>query len=269
MRASLLATTLRPPDITMIASSSLTPRQVRDFHLDGYLRLEQFLTSTELRIMRQVYDEWILTQKADSSISFVELAADVPELRVCQFRERALEIVRTLIGDEAKQGAEKFMYRPPEHEVPTPWHQDWAFGSPNHVGFRINFWIPLQETGTDGGCLWYLPGSHQQDILPHRNRADITPGHQKDVDMEATPGLFDEEQAVPMILPAGGAAIHLGNTLHMARPNCSGEPRRAYVLSFGGRMFARWMQKPFERWPWMEERREVAGAKGEKASKTN
>lgn len=236
-------------------SHPLSPTQIRDFHLSGFLRLETFLTPTELRIMRQVYDEWILTQRVDRDATLNDLAAQVPDLRICEFRQRATNIARALIGDEAAQRNEKFMYRPAGHTVPSPWHQDWAFGSPNHVGFQLNFWIALQDTGTAGGCLWYLPGSHLQDILPHHDREEIEPGHQKNVNMEADTSLFDEKQAVPMVLPAGGAALHHGNTLHMAQPNRSDEPRRAYVLSFGGRMYPRLMKRPFERWEWMEKRR--------------
>jgi len=130
-------------------------------------------------------------------------------------------------------------------------------------------WIPLQDTGTDGGCLWYMPGSHVRDILPHHNRTDIGVGHQKDVDAEADLSLFDESQAVPMILPAGGIAIHHANTLHKADPNRSREPRRAYILSFSGTHHERWMKKDFDLWPWIAERRgapTVQGSVEEKAS---
>ena len=244
----------------MMNNNLLSAAEIRDFHLHGYLRMERFLPSTELTILKKVYDEWILTQKVDTGTSFLDLAGKVPELRICRFREKALAIVRQLLGDTSKLENEKFMYRPAGHEVGTPWHQDGAFGSPNHLAFRINFWIPLQDTGTNGGCLWYIPASHLQDILPHDNRGDITPGHQKDVDMQADPEFFDESTAVPMILPAGGAAIHHGNTLHKAEPNRSEEPRRAYVLSFSGPTHRRWLQKEFERWPWIEERRAQAVA---------
>lgn len=238
----------------MNTDTHLTAEQVRDFHLQGYLRLEQFLTATELQIMRQVYDDWILTRKAGPKMHFGDLANEVPELRICRFRERAMAMARQLGGMETRVKGEKFMFRPAGHPVESPWHQDWAFASPEHISLGLTFWIPLQDTGIRQGCLWYLPASHLQDILPHRNRPDITPGYQKDVDLEADPACFDENEAVPMILPAGGVAIHHANTLHKACPNRSEEPRRACILSFGGPTHARLVPKGLAHWPWMEER---------------
>lgn len=114
-------------------------------------------------------------------------------------------------------------------------------------------WIPLQDVGTDGGCLWHIPGSHHQDIIPHHVRHDITAGHQKDVTVGTNTELFDESKAVPMILKAGDASLHSGYTLHSARPNRSDVPRRAYILAFSGPSQERWMKKDMERWPWIEE----------------
>lgn len=236
--------------------------EVRDFHVRGFLGLDQILTPTELEILRRIYDEQVLTQKIDQAASFHDLARDFPELRSCAFRERGRAVARMLLGDDAELKAEKYMYRPAGHTVPTPWHQDFAFGPPNQLPRRLTIWIPLQDTGVEGGCLWYLPGSHEQDILPHHNRPDIEVGHQKDVDAEVDLEYVGEEQAIPMILPAGGAAIHHCRTLHKADPNRSDEPRRAYVLSFGAPGQERWMKKDSELWPWMAERQGKRTARG-------
>jgi ectoine hydroxylase-related dioxygenase (phytanoyl-CoA dioxygenase family) len=239
---------------------NLSAKQVRDFHLKGFLCVDSFLNPTEMKVMRTVYDEYILSKKVGPETSFADLQEQVPELRSLDFRERALRLVRQLIGEEAILRHEKYMYRPPEHAVETPWHQDWAFGHPNYLPFHVNFWVPLQDVDTTNGCLWYLPGSHVQDILPHRRRTDIEEGHQKDVVLEVEPEFVDEAKAVPALLPAGGVAIHHGCALHGARPNRSHEARRVYIMNFSGVCYERWVKKESDVWPWTAELRRAKEA---------
>ena len=53
-----------------------------------------------------------------------------------------------------------------------------------------------------------------------------------EVGMMSFDGQFDPELAVSCPLPAGGAVIHHGRTIHAASANLSDGPRYAYVLAF-------------------------------------
>lgn len=104
----------------MTPTDTLTATQVRDFYLNGFIGLDALLTPQELEILRDVYDEWILTQKLETTQNLKDLEPKVPELRACRFRERALRIARQILGDEAVLRTEKFMYRPAGHDKETP-----------------------------------------------------------------------------------------------------------------------------------------------------
>jgi ectoine hydroxylase-related dioxygenase (phytanoyl-CoA dioxygenase family) len=90
----------------------------------------------------------------------------------------------------------------------------------------LSFWMPLQEASIENGCLQFVPGSNIDEVLPH---------HQVGGDAESLevddPDQY-HEQSVACELRAGGATIHGGRTLHYAGPNTTGEPRRAYILTF-------------------------------------
>jgi ectoine hydroxylase-related dioxygenase (phytanoyl-CoA dioxygenase family) len=110
----------------------------------------------------------------------------------------------------------------------TPWHQDEAYRfDPGFEYAQVSVWMPLQEATPDNGCMHYIPGSHRLEVLPHRS-----PGDDPKVHAIECAGEFDKATAVAFPLPAGGATIHHGRTLHYAGPNRTDMPRYAYILAF-------------------------------------
>jgi len=87
--------------------------------------------------------------------------------------------------------------------------------------------MPLQRVDEANGCMRFIPGSHRNEVLPHRTPNDDPHVH----GLECYDG-FDPAQAISCPLPAGGCTIHTGRTLHYAGPNHSPGPRLAYVLNF-------------------------------------
>jgi ectoine hydroxylase-related dioxygenase (phytanoyl-CoA dioxygenase family) len=95
---------------------------------------------------------------------------------------------------------------------------------------HITFWIGLDDSDEDNGCVHYVPGSHKWDLLPRTDLAN---------DMEAVLSVLSEEQqkrflAVPSTTRAGEASIHHPMMLHGSYENRSSRPRRAVVLNYIG-----------------------------------
>lgn len=72
----------------------------------------------------------------------------------------------------------------------------------------------------------FILDSHKLEVVPHRPIDDDPrkPG------LELEPDTVDLSSAVACELPAGGANIHSGRTLHFTLPNNSGDFRRAYIV---------------------------------------
>ncbi len=105
------------------------------------------------------------------------------------------------------------------------WHQD-----ESHIPTRDRsltaVWLALDDATVDNGCLWVIPGSHRRGVLyPTRNRPDAH--------FDGTPEAYGfphgADEAMPVVLPAGSAAIFDGYLLHRSLPNRSTRPRRALV----------------------------------------
>ena len=86
----------------------------------------------------------------------------------------------------------------------------------------------------------FIPGSHRGPIVPHELLSVDSHGLRSS---ETPP----DAAAVPCELPAAGATVHDGRTLHSAAPNVSDRPRRALVFGFG---LAPVLLETPHRYPW-------------------
>ena len=136
--------------------------------------------------------------------------------------------------------------QPAEDGVETPWHQDEAYWDPAYDYEALSVWTPLQEATLENGCMQFLPGSHHRGVLPHHSIGHDIRIHGLETDA------VDSGLAVACPVPAGGCTIHHCRTLHYAGPNRSGEPRRAYILTFRKPPTLRKIPRDF---PWLTARR--------------
>ena len=151
-----------------------------------------------------------------------------PELKEGKYLGVATQIVRQLLGPDASAGIAHAIFKPAGHGAPTPWHQDEAYWDPHWQYKNVSIWMPLQEATLDNGCLWFLPGSHEWEVLEHRPIGGDVRIH--GLEMTNTSVLVDP---VACPLPAGGITIHRNRTAHYAGPNTSPIPRRALILGAG------------------------------------
>jgi ectoine hydroxylase-related dioxygenase (phytanoyl-CoA dioxygenase family) len=91
---------------------------------------------------------------------------------------------------------------------------------PRQIGFH------LRDVSVESGCMQFIPGSQQNDLLPHRKPPGVEPIV---VDVP-----FDAASAVPCPLRAGDATVHFCRTLHYTGENTSPNPRRAFTTIVHG-----------------------------------
>jgi ectoine hydroxylase-related dioxygenase (phytanoyl-CoA dioxygenase family) len=232
--------TLPPPTVT------LTPEQVAAYHRDGFLALPQLTTKEEVARLRTIYDELFArkagrdegnqfdlggTDEDDAEAVLPQILAPsryAPELATTLLRANAEAVAEQLLGPDARFTGDHAILKPARYGAATPWHQDEAYWNPALEYESISIWVPLQEATLENGCMQFLPGSQEWDVLTHRSIGDDPRVHglelAADVDLSA---------AVACPLPPGGATVHGSRTLHHAGPNAADVPRRAYILGFG------------------------------------
>lgn len=223
----------------------LSQEQIDFYHREGYLAIDAITTQEEVAWLRGIYDR-LFSERAGREVGdqfdLAGLDEDnaeaalpqilgpskyAPELKQGLFRANALAIAKQLLGENVQPQGEHAILKPPRTGVETPWHQDEAYWNPALEYNALSIWIPLQPATMENGCMQFVPGSHQLDILTHHPLNHDPRIHALVVDDASTAG------AVACPLPPGGATIHTSRTLHYTGPNRSDAPRRAYILGFG------------------------------------
>jgi hypothetical protein len=216
----------------------------RDFLRDGFVALPRALPASSLAVVRRLLDE--LYEVYDSLPAGV--AHDVggdgsrrpprnPEINnPARLRpallegvafQRCTEVARELLGGPVEFTGDHAIYKPPFNAAETAWHQDFAYSAGiADVPDALHFWVPLQDTGIETGCMRFLPGSHRDGLRQHvRLHAASTNG-------TLTATGVGEERAVVCPLPLGGLTVHAPLTLHAAGANNTAGTRRAWILHF-------------------------------------
>lgn len=223
---------------------AVSEEQREFFQTHGYLVLNAITTREEVQHLRRACDMLLALHTGHASDYRGDLAAidaslaDTGRILLTDpgryhqafvgtlFAASALRIAGQLVGGETRLHGACLLYKPARLGCITPWHQEAAYLAPGRSYDLLTFWLALQDTPVESGCMQFVPGSHARETLPHTR----WPGGGADLVLAAEPSLFDGEQAVACPLPQGGATVHTARTLHFAGPNLSDVARRAFIL---------------------------------------
>lgn len=144
------------------------------------------------------------------------------------FHPKIVRIAEQLLGTKVRFWHDQLFVKPAGDGAVVAWHQDYSYWTRTKPMRHITFWIGLDDSGEDNGCVHYVPGSHKWDLLPRTDLAN---------DMDAVLSVLSEDQRkqfrpVPSISKAGEASVHHPMMLHGSYENRSPRPRRAVVLNY-------------------------------------
>lgn len=220
--------------------TQLTQEQITFYRENGFLVLDHFLNPEELTLWRKLIDEAVEKRQKQrlpgSEASFnqytnkafiqcLNLWRDHPAIRKIILDERLGQMVAHLEGIRGiRVWHDQALIKEPWAE-PTAWHQDntaWSFSS-NHA---ISIWVALDDVTLQNGCLFFLPGTHQQRFEKHiRTNSGLGEF------FKHYPQLSGIEP-VAATMKAGSCSFHNGLMLHAAHANMSPRKRRAMTCAY-------------------------------------
>ena len=223
----------------MTTGTVLSEAHKAAFERDGYFVAEEFLSANEVKsIQREITA--IVDRYPDVPEELVQIEPAVRrgavepesvELGVRKLFRMTLhnELFRSLahhpvmvgiaielIGQDVALFQSMLLMKPPRFGGQKVWHQDNAYFrlEPNDV---FGFWIALDDTDVENGCMHVIPGSHREGIGEHGGVAD-------DYGLSSAPA---QNNAIACIMKAGDALVFHGETYHYTPPNKSDRRRRA------------------------------------------
>lgn len=224
----------------MQAQSNVTPEQIIFFNDNGYLVVEEMISKADVLLYSSIYDQFLdgtidtgknrgdlgegLGQSVSGeAITQIMWPSDfLPELSGMAYHQRALAISRDLLGEDMAFDFDMLISKAPGTNTPTPWHQDAAYWINMPDTRAVSCWMALDHATIGNGCMWYVPGSHQLPLRPHRFAGR---------EGGALMCECSEDEGISIEIKPGSCIFHHGHTLHYSRGNSTGGNRRAFIVN--------------------------------------
>ena len=118
--------------------------------------------------------------------------------------------------------------KPAHHGGVVAWHQDYSYWTGTTPMAHLTCWIALDDSTTENGCLYYVPGSHKWDLLPVTGLT----GNMDEIMTVLSPEQREAFNPIPVELKKGQCSFHHPLMVHGSYANHSERPRRATVINF-------------------------------------
>ena len=216
----------------------LTAEQKKKFEEEGYLVIENLLISDEVKYYSNIYDSFLSNSidakgmrsdlsgnqnGKDEKITQIMVPGRLhPELLNRPLHLKTLQLAKELMGDDMDMDFDMLINKAPYTNAETPWHQDTAYWIDMPDTRAVSCWVAIDPSFKDNGCMWYTPGSHLKNLLPH-----IQIGNKGALKCEGS-----EDNSSCVELSPGSCVLHHGKTMHYSRGNSTQYQRRAFITNF-------------------------------------
>jgi len=221
------------------------------FERDGWIVLRGLLAPDELAPLAQLYQRFLRREIRVAGRDFCDMTADYgrpieefsivnvmlprryhPPLGGNLYEQRAASVAEQLCGAGLELDYDQLVAKPPrKSDAVFHWHQDLAYWPVTPDTRTASFWMALDETDLDNGCVQFVSGSHREPRL--REHAPLHGDREKSHTLVATLQPGDAPQ--PARLHPGDVSVHHERTLHGSGGNGSDRWRRGYVVAFRAR----------------------------------
>ena len=148
-----------------------------------------------------------------------------PVFETFSYHPRLTRLTEQLGLEDPRPIQSMVIFKQPNIGGEVVWHQDSTFLYTEPMS-ATGFWFALEDANLQNGCLWVLPGEHQNGLRQRFCRVD---GRLKTQDIpDAIP--FDVARAVPLEVSRGTLVILDGLLPHYSAANVSDRSRCAYSL---------------------------------------
>ncbi|WP_121811168.1 phytanoyl-CoA dioxygenase family protein [Mucilaginibacter kameinonensis] len=227
--------------------NELSQQQVAQYRHDGFLVIEDFLSTDELSLWREALDAAVAKRNgnkmpdrkevygkgddADKAYydnvfdQLINLWQDNEGIKQIMLDERLGKMAAQLADiDGIRIWHDQALIKKPWAN-PTSWHLDtpyWSFSDRR----ALSIWVALDDATYENGCLFFIPGSYHQTTFEN-------PGIGKNMGaIFTTYPEFKGSKSVAAPMKAGSCSFHNGLTIHGAHANMTPGYRRAMTCAY-------------------------------------
>ncbi|KAH9323058.1 hypothetical protein KI387_017697, partial [Taxus chinensis] len=134
-----------------------------------------------------------------------------PSLKNNIYERRATSISKQLLGPDMCFDYDQLLAKPPNKpDAIFHWHQDLGYWPVTKDTRTASFWLAIDNSTVENGCLHFVPGSHLEPEL--RNHGTLHGDRNKSHTLSAA--LSEKDTPKPAELARGDATVHHERILH-------------------------------------------------------
>ncbi len=229
-------------------SYTITDEQRRHFHEKGYVHLPALLSEDEVAELADTYDRFLHREIDVPGKDYCDMAGDYgrspedysivnvmlprryyPAWQGNVFEQRSAEVAAQLHGEGMTIDYDQLLAkRPGRTDAVFAWHQDMAYWPDTPDTRTATFWLAIDESTLDNGCMRFVPATVSESSLrPHVPQfGDRGESHALGTD------LLPNDEVVPVPIGVGDVTVHNERVMHGSGGNTSDGWRRAYILAY-------------------------------------
>ena len=222
----------------------LTEEQVNSYHESGYVAGVRLLEEAQVQALHEelvrlmdathpghsLFYEYHSNESGNAeTVLFHALGAwrIEPAFHDILWNPRFLMPASQLLGGAVRFWHDQLFCKPARHGGVVAWHQDYSYWTRTEPMAHLTCWIALDDSTTENGCLYYVPGSHRWNLLPVTGLTG---------DMDEIHRVLNEEQRaafrpVPVEIKRGECSFHHPLLVHGSYENRSNRHRRATLIN--------------------------------------
>lgn len=227
---------------------SWTPsaEQAKQYEERGYFVVEDVVSRQTAAEMLGVIKNAIMTPEMGDIMADADpmdpMNDDTAEARAVRFRKLSkfnrrnpliwhnahcgkpvLEIAQYFLGDDILLKYDSCFLKPARSGSATPWHQDNGLWRDGDIE-PFNFWMALDPSTIENGCLQMIPGSYKTEIVPHVLYENSIHG---ELPRERVEEMIDTYGVEHMEMQPGSVIVWHSSAWHYSPPNGSDKGRIA------------------------------------------
>jgi hypothetical protein len=213
----------------------LNSQQLTQYREDGFLfpldLLDEQALDYALGQLKTVESEFKPNDLSKNISQYLRVNAHIlfPFVYQIACLPRMLDRVEGILGPNILIYSAELFIKEPHTEKIVSWHQDLTYWGLGETDEELTAWVALSDVNVESGCMRFMPGSHKQAIVPHRDTFHednlLTRGQEIAVDV-------DENATVNIELEPGQVSFHHGRMFHASGPNRSDNRRIGVAIRY-------------------------------------
>jgi hypothetical protein len=226
----------------------ITDAERTTFAEQGFVHLRGILADDEVAEIEVTYDRFLRREIDVPGKDFCDMAGDYgrepedfsivnvmlprryhPAWQGNVYERRTQDVATQLLGPGMSIDYDQLLAKQPyKDDAVFAWHQDMAYWPDTPDRRTATFWLAVDESTLDNGCMRFVPATNHEDRL--RPHAPVFGG--RGTSHALGTDLLEHDVVAPTPIARGDCTVHNERVMHGSGGNLTAGFRRAYILAY-------------------------------------